>query len=189
MTLDDFTKKVETYDGAVAWAEYTLRACMRFSPETFEADGLERSVDTSIGVAALKFGDDSLVERASLSFPSYQALCFGCAVFLREGNDLPNWAKAWLADLLTGKAVVPPRPIGAPKRSGLHQLVCLLIENLIDAGWNGFRNDVSEEPSACDVLAQALLRTDLQPATFEGVKRIFMRWNKSNHKNEKALRG
>lgn len=83
---------------------------------------------------------------------------------------------------------IPSKPRGAPKKSALHRLVCIFIDNLVDAGWKALRNDASEETSACDVLALALRNSGLQPTTFDGVKRIYLDWSAEQYGNEKALK-
>lgn len=185
---EDLRRNLKEYEDAVAWATNALKAVKSAQPELFVPGTWEENEQIETGKMALKFGLEDLATRAGSDFSSHRAMVLGCANWLRDGKQLPCWAALWLADFLEGKSVVPPAPRGARSLKSLHHLVCNLIDNLVDAGWVALRNDGSSNKCACDALAEALFACGLQPATFEGVKRLYIKWADDNYLNENAIR-
>lgn len=188
MTPEEFRLKVQTFDGAVAWASETLRAFRRIQPELFVPGTWEVTEQLESGKLALKHNFRHFAESARTNYSSHRAMALGCAWWLRTGNDLPDWAAIWLADFLEGRVIAPSPPRGAPSMKSLHQVICPLIEGLVKGGWTALRNDETDTKCACDVFAAALKDCGLQPATYEGVKRVFVKWSNEEHGNERALR-
>lgn len=177
----------KTFRSAVNWAVYQLLHARAIAPEPFQPDGLEKVDDLDAGLRALMSDGSELVSRSRTDWRAYRALELGCARYIRNSLDLPQWASEWVADNLEGKTPRPARPKGPPSKGGLHQVICECIETLIAQGMIGVRNDATERRSACDVLAEALSQVGLQPSTFEGVKRVFLSWNRQQHKLEQEL--
>lgn len=173
------------FQAAVDWAVAQLLNAKAVSPELFEADGLEKVDDLDAGLQALIGDGSGLVLQARTDWRAYRALELGCARYVRNAWDLPGWASEWIADHLEGNITRPTRPRGPYSKTGLHQLICECVEALITAGMVGVRNDATERRSACDVLAEALRLVGLQPSTFEGVKRVFVNWNKQQDEIER----
>lgn len=175
------------FQAAVAWAVSQLRHAKKVAPKLFEPDGLEELEDLEAGLQALMGDGVSMVAQARVDWRAHRALELGCAQYIRNLPDLPTWARQWLANYLEGKLDPPPRPRGALPKGGLHHVICECIELLVAGGMVGARNDATERRSACDVLAEALRQAGLQPATFEGVKRIYLGWNRQQDERELEL--
>lgn len=175
------------FQAAVAWAASQLLYAKNVAPELFEPDGLEKIEDLEAGLQALMGEGVSMLARARVDWRAHRALELACAQNIRNFPDLPTWARHWLSDYLEGKLVPPPRPRGALPKGGLHHLIGECIDLLVAGGMVGVRNDATERRSACDVLAEALGQAGLQPATFEGVKRVYLSWNKQQDELEVEL--
>lgn len=188
MTPEDFHPELHTFDGAVAWAANAIQAIKRVWPDLCVPGSWEENEQRETGKMALKFGFKELAELAATDFLSHRAMALGCASALLNGDELPDWAVLWLADFLEGKQTVPSAPRGVRSLKSLHHTVCILVDSLVEAGWTALRNDETEIECACDVLAAALKQSGLQPATFEGVKRLYVKWTKANYGNERALK-
>jgi hypothetical protein len=176
------------FQAAVDWAVSQLLNAKAVAPELFEADGVEKVDDLEAGLQALMGDVSGLIMRSRTDWRAYRALELACARYVRNAWDLPAWASEWIADHLEGKLARPPRPRGPSSKAGLHQVICECLEELIAAGMVGVRNDATDRRSACDVLAEALRFVGQQPSTFEGVKRVFVDWNKRQDEIERKLR-
>lgn len=186
--MEEFRQNVQTFEGAVTWASDSLRDLRRVRPQLFVPGSWAENEQLETGRMALSFGRSSLAERARTDYSAHRSMALGCSSWLRSGNELPEWAVIWLADFLEGKVKAPSAPRGAPSMKSLHHVICLLIEELVEAGWTALRNDETDTKCACDVFAAALKGCGLQPATYEGVKRLFVCWTNEQHGSERALR-
>ncbi|MEH6674663.1 MAG: hypothetical protein V7666_09650 [Sulfitobacter sp.] len=185
---EEWILQLTTFESAVEWAKTSITTIQSLYPRLFEPGGLEEAYCQQDGRQAFKFRGEYLAEMASTHYPSHRAMMLGCAYYIREKKQPPDWALEWLASYLEGNGPVPKPPRGAPNMKGLHDHICRLIDTLVDLGWVATRNDATAKPSACDVLAEALLQMKLKPATFEGVKGLFVQWTKDNGDNEQALK-
>lgn len=178
-----------TYRAAVDWAVAQLLNTKAVAPDYLAPDGLEKIEDLDAGLQALMSDGPVLVDRARTDWRAYRALELGCARYLRNTCAIPDWAREWISDHLEGKLARPARPRGPSSKGGLHQLIGECIDALTAAGMIGIRNDATERRSACDVLAEALMRVGQQPSTFEGVKRVYLNWSRQQDQFEKVLAG
>lgn len=183
----DFLSQVETYSGALEWAVSFLENIKTAYPEVLEPGLFEECEARDLGLQALFSGRRSLAEEASSDFDAHRAMALGCERYIRNGLQLPEWAQEWVADFLEGKVAAPSKPSGRPSKKMLHSMICEAIDELVGANWKATRNDETKTTAACDVLAEALKKTGLQPSSFEGVKRIYLDWNREQDNLEQAL--
>lgn len=176
-----------TFRAAVDWAVSQLQHARKIAPELLLPDGREKIDDVDAGLQALLTDGSMILARAETDWRAYRALELGCARYLRNSQSLPAWANRWLIDKLERRNQPPARPRGALSKGGLHQVICECIDELVNVGMVGVRNDATLQRSACDVLAAALKDLGLQPSTFEGVKRIYIGWVKEQDKREQEL--
>lgn len=97
----------------------------------------------------------------------------GIAQMLLDGEELPPAIAAWLVAYLREQVSRPKAKAGRSAKSWMHLKICFVIRRLCEKGMIATRNDVSEQKSACDAVADALARLELEPATFDGVKHIW----------------
>lgn len=163
------------YNAAVISAKKKLQHSISCLPPHSKVCG-------EIGAFQLKEGGaDALYFLAGHDPISFDCLRFGIAELLDEGEELSADAKAWLVRFLRNEVTRPKEKSGRNSEAQLHLIISEVIRELMSDGMNATRNDASEALSACDAVADALAELKLQPATFHGVKRLWL-------ENRRALR-
>ena len=131
---------------------------------------------------ALNFWDEivnSLIVRSTTDPDMFRTVLISIALIFENDAELHPYLREWLIKYLRGEIVAPRRPNGRTQSEGLHNLIAHAVADLVDAGMNPTRNDESPPLSACDAVATALAELSLSPITFAGVKKIWLRWDKS----------
>lgn len=91
----------------------------------------------------------------------------------------PDAACDWLAAHLRGQAKRPNAKAGSKKDIKLHNAIWMVVRDLTGPGMKATRNDASNlQTSACDAVAEAMQRLGLEPQTFDGIKRIWLRFQR-----------
>ena len=132
-------------------------------------------LNVTIGAKHLRDDIEGLIKKAKSDHYYFQALKFGIAHSLKEGNPLPEQAVLWLAEYLLGKTIEPKQKQGRANSDIVHLHICMQIFSLVNDGMQATRNDTSPQISACDAVADALKALNLSPKTYEGVKRIWIK--------------
>lgn len=131
---------------------------------------------TTMGARMLRHETARLMAWAEADAVGFDVLRLGVAYSLEKGEELPPDALQWLVRHLRGAVIRPKARAGAKTESWLHGMIWGAVTVLVDAGMKATRNDASEATSACDAVAEALDALGLEPATFYGVKRIWLRY-------------
>ena len=128
----------------------------------------------------LERNPEGILDLAKSNAAAFDALKFCPASRMEHGDNIPREALAWFVGVSRGEV---PRPRGEPGRpSGfgrdfhIGEAVEFLSHHF---GIHNTRNDATETTSACDVLAQALSELDLAPTTYEGVKKVFLKYRRT----------
>ena len=134
---------------------------------------------TTMGVRMLKYEAPELMEWAQTDARGFDVLRLGIAYVLEQGEELPQVAAQWLVRYLRGEVTRPKAHAGSKTEFWLHSQIWLAVGNHVIDGMKATRNDASEATSACDAVADALAELGLQPTTFYGVKRIWLRFERN----------
>lgn len=129
------------------------------------------------GAAMLRNNTAPLLAAAEVHVGSFDRLRLGIAHLLEQGEELPPEALTWLVRHLRGEVTRPKAGSGAKTQVFLHTQIQVAVLTLVhEYRMKATRNDESEATSACDAVADALAELGLKPATFHGVKRIWLRF-------------
>jgi hypothetical protein len=131
-----------------------------------------------LGAAMLRERPGELVAWAIADREGWDALRLGVANAVARGDEIPPDAAEWLALILRGEIEKPHGTPGTHEAEGLHVAIFLAVHKLVQSGMKATRNDNSKregaETSACDAVAKAMAEIGLQPATFYGVKKVWL---------------
>ena len=132
---------------------------------------------TTLGASMLRNKPDELLAWAKSNADGFDALCLGVAHAVERGFDeeLTQEIRKWLAGILRGEVQRPKARAGRGSGGWLHHLIWIAVSSRVGDGMSATRNDASEPTSACDAVAEALAELGLEPATFHGVKRVWLR--------------
>ncbi|MGJ8623992.1 MAG: hypothetical protein ACSHW1_14630 [Yoonia sp.] len=164
---------------AVDEAEEMLRAAT--SPDY----DLHRAYLKERGSLLLMQDPEGFIEKARVDPIVHDALRLILADFIAGKSMPPEIACDWLAAYLKGEAERPAGKAGRKKEITLHNAIWLTVSDLVYRDMQATRNDESRSPSACDAVAEAMQRLDLEPKTFDGIKRIWLRFQ-SLHEGRKS---
>ncbi|NHM17657.1 hypothetical protein [Tritonibacter mobilis] len=131
-----------------------------------------------LGAAMLRKKPGDLVAWAKADREGWDALRLGVASALERGDEIPPEAAKWLALNLRGAI---ERPLGNPgthDAEGLHIAIYMAVHMLVQSGMDASRNDASASTSACDAVADVMAEIGLKPATFGGVKKVWLKRKK-----------
>lgn len=127
-----------------------------------------------LGAAMLRTRPGELVAWASEGREGWEALSLAVAIALERGDEIPDVARQWLALVLRGDVEKPQGTAGAHTAEGLHLVIYLAVQMLVERGMRATRNDASAPESACDAVASAMTELGREPRTFHGVKKIWL---------------
>ncbi|MET4100626.1 hypothetical protein ABIE58_000037 [Roseovarius sp. MBR-78] len=146
--------------------------------EKFEDHKSGRHFNMSMGVTLIRSKPDKLLAWAKADPAGFEALRLGVAHALEHGEDFAPEIHDWLVQFLRGEADRPKASAGRHGNHWLHQLIMMVVYALVSQGMTATRNDASEPTSACDAMADALSELGMEPATFHGVKRVWLNMEK-----------
>lgn len=129
---------------------------------------------TTLGAAMLRKRPGDLVAWAAADREGWDALRLGVAHAVARGEEIPPEAAEWLALNLRGEIERPHGTSGTHDAEGLHLGIYLTVHMLVQSGMKASRNDASEATSACDAVADAMADLKQKPATFYGVKKVWL---------------
>ena len=165
------------YDEAVRYAKLNLGAPSHeewFNDlQPFGLNFLDQSLEMH-GASHIHHGPEKLILMAKENPYAFDAMRLGIAFFLKQKEALPPEAMEWLVQLLRGELSRPKKRVGASSKASRHNFISHVVGELVSKGMKATRNDASEPTSACDAVADALAELGLEPATFHGVKRIWL---------------
>jgi hypothetical protein len=165
-----------TYSEAVQHAKSLIQAFLTSELKT----PLSEFHYTTTGAAMLRHDTARLLAWAEASAGGFDVLRLGMAYSLEQGEELPPAALTWLVRHLRGELTRPKARAGAKTEVWLHMQIWTSVSWLVAVyGMKATRNDTSEPTSACDAVADALGELGLQPTTFFGVKRIWLRFERN----------
>jgi hypothetical protein len=118
----------------------------------------------TMGVSMLRYETSRLLAWAETHAGGFDVLRLGVAHALEQGEELPPEVLQWLVRYLRGEVTRP---------------IWIAVSGRVLDGMKATRNDASEAISACDAVADSLAELKLEPATFYGVKRIWLRFEKN----------
>jgi hypothetical protein len=98
--------------------------------------------------------------------------------FTNRGEPLPAFLSTYNAHMVTGR--VPPSPRGQKKSTNIVAdiAIMVLIMELVERfGLKVRRNEASEHPSACSIVATALSEAGLDRGTEEAIRKIWRRYS------------
>ena len=127
-----------------------------------------------LGAAMLRKRPGDLMAWAKADREGWDALRLGVANAVARGDEIPPEAAEWLALYLRGEVEKPHGSPGAHNAEGLHLAIYMAVHMLVQSGMNATRNDASPSLSACDAVADAMAETGREPATFYGVKKVWL---------------
>ena len=119
---------------------------------------------------------EGFIEKARVDPIVHDAARLILADFIAAKSMPPEIACDWLAAYLKGEAERPAGKAGRKKEIRLHDAIWLTVSDLVDRGMTATRNDASPSDSACDAVAEAMQRLNLEPKTFGGIKRIWLKF-------------
>lgn len=161
-----------------------------------------------VNVIVLLHRRDAIIERIIASSTDrheiYDALIDSCAVILEKDGSLSPRLKSWLVSYLRGQAPRPGAKRGrkagkvAGKTNGIKKLYIGEIAELISKEYQitPTRNDVSPPLSACDAVAEALVRLNLYeagegsvggPKPYKRVKSALSEWRSHEEASKRML--
>lgn len=146
--------------------------------ELFERHFSDDSMLLSMGARMLRNDPAWLFRWAEGSATGFDATKLAIAHALELGEPLPTEALEWIVQYLRGKVNRPKAKSGRKSEYWFHALIWLAVGSLANDGMTATRNDESPATSACDAVANALAELGLEPTTFHGVKRIWLRYEK-----------
>lgn len=111
-------------------------------------------------------------------YAGFHAVRVSIANALNDGEQLPPLILEWLISYLRGDLEEPKKRAGRPQNPLSPISIFLAVKECVGEGMNPTRNDASEPTSACDAVAEALANLGLEPTTYEGVKRVWLKKNK-----------
>ena len=132
-----------------------------------------------LGAAMLRKRPSDLVAWAKADREGWEALRLGVAHAVARGDEIPPEAAEWLALHLRGDVERPHGTPGTHDAEGLHVAIYLAVHTLVQSDMKATRNDASEPTSACDAVAEALAGLGCTPATFYGVKKVWLAMKKA----------
>lgn len=165
-----------TYSEAVQYAEFYLGFDYGEYFDELKPFGLN-FIDQGaqmIGSAHIRNGPEKLILAAKEDPYAFDAMRLGIAFFLKQKEELPPEAMEWLVQYLRGELSRPKKRVGAKSKASRHSRISHIVGELVSKGMIATRNDVSPATSACDAVADALAKLGSEPATFQGVKRIWL---------------
>lgn len=133
---------------------------------------------TILGAAMLRKRPGDLVAWAAADREGWDALRLGVAHPVARREKIPPEAAEWLALNLRGEIERPHGTPGTHDAEGLHVAIFMAVHTLVQSGLKASRNDASEATSACDAVAEAMAEIGLKPATFYGVKKVWLAMKK-----------
>ena len=167
-----------TYSEAVERAKFSLDSHVGYYQwfDDFKPLGLNYldQILEMRGASYIHHGPEKLILDAKKNPYAFDAMRLGIAFFLKQKETLPPEAKEWLMQYLRGELSRPAKRVGASSKAGWHDTISYIIGGFVAQGMMATRNDVSPATSACDAVADALAELGLEPATFHGVKRIWL---------------
>jgi hypothetical protein len=128
----------------------------------------------TMGGSMLRKDPARLLNWAAGDAEGFDALRFAVADALEQGEQLPAEIREWLLKYLRGETLRPKGVAGRKGEDWLHQLIYMAVLCRIDDGMTATRNDESPKTSACDAVAEAMSEIGREPATFHGVKRVWL---------------
>lgn len=163
----------QDYSAAVSYAEDCIRSYISVLPEI--EDAARSALRNSLLEDTKRFLEDSK------TYEGHSAVCLAISRVLEEGGEIPPLARTWLSEFLQGKIVAPKRGSGRPQQNMFIPILVLgAVSACVDAGMMATRNDASEPVSACDAVAEAMCKLGIRPASYEGVKRVWLEARKSS---------
>jgi hypothetical protein len=133
----------------------------------------------TMGVSMLRYETSRLLAWAETHAGGFDVLRLGVAYALEKGEELPPEVLQWLVRHLRGEVTRPKARAGRKSEFWLHHMIWIAVSGRVLDGMKATRNDASEAISACDAVADSLAELKLEPATFYGVKRIWLRFEKN----------
>lgn len=127
-----------------------------------------------LGAAMLRKKPGDLVAWARADREGWDALRLGVANAIERGDELPREARQWLALYLRDEIKSPHGTAGTHNAEGLHVAIFMAVHSLVQSGMKATRNDASPSTSACDAVADAMGKIGKEPATFFGVKKVWL---------------
>ena len=164
------------YSKAVRWSKKRIQSGLR---EELAKVASGEFMATTMGARMLRHETPRLLAWAETDAGGFDVLRLGIAYSLEQGEELPPEALTWLVRHLRGEVTRPKARAGAKTEFWLHYLIWSAVGSLVLEGMRATRNDASEPKSACDAVADALAELGLQPTTFHGVKRIWLRFERN----------
>ena len=162
------------YREAVNTAKGLIKSALDYSKDPVSSAGLQARMDGSAGIRLLRYEPDRLLELAKIDPGYFQALKLGVAYSIENGLDLPKTVKAWLASYLRDEIAPPKKAAGSKSKLDIHLSIYSAVGILVASGMTATRNDQGPSTSACDAVAEAMAELGLKPATFHGVKGVWM---------------
>lgn len=121
----------------------------------------------------MKNHPEEFIEKTK-DYEEFSVACFTIANALERGDALPPPVAKWLAGYLRGEVKKPKRKQGRPNDILTPFWIVAAVNSCVHKGLKATRNDVSEPVSACDAVAEALCILNLEPTSYEGVKRVWL---------------
>lgn len=131
-----------------------------------------------VGYSKIQENWAEMVAQSAEDIDVFDQLAGGLAIKLNWGCELSKAEQSWVADVLLGKRVRPKRS-GRPRKSTLEHIsiVMAIYYACRNHGYLPTRNETREDHvSACDVVAEAMVRLRKQPQSFAHIKRIWAEW-------------
>lgn len=169
------------YPEAVRSARKFLESCMAGNGQGLAAGtnladprNWQAMHKTTLGAAMLRKRPGELVAWATADRKGWDALRLGVAHAVARGEEIPPEAAQWLAGYLRGEIERPHGTPGTHDAEGLHFAIYLAVYTLVQSGMQATRNDEGPTLSACDAVADAMADLKQKPATFYGVKKVWL---------------
>ena len=159
------------YAEAVTRAKRMISASQK---EKFADYASGKAALATAGSKMLKTAPLDLIAQAEADAMSFDALRLGIAQTLKLGEKIPPEAFDWLLKYMCDDVQRPKAKSGAKSEVWLHGIIWVSVRSLISPNMTATRNDESPPFSACDAVAEAMAELGLKPATFFGVKRVWL---------------
>ena len=174
-------KKIQNFQEGVKQAKRMLKLFSQTGPldpiPITMPNGFKARVLQMKGSEMISKNPTELIEKAKNDPDYFDAIRFGIALHLRIEKELPQIILDWLIEHLQGKTKRPRKAAGRGISLGLHVTVAQVVQVLVDRGMHATRNDESPATSACDAVAKALFDLGKTPASFAGVKKVWLKIN------------
>jgi hypothetical protein len=148
----------------------------------------DRSIHTVWGLEMIRRDPVGLAGGAGTNFTAYKYLTLGAAALLSQGLPLPPPIASYVAGLLIGHVKPPEEPRGPKGDVARDVAIYATVKTLVAMGARPQRKADGFEGSACDDVAVAAIKLGLGGPGYNGVVKIWHKYEKRRKASSAKLK-